>query len=82
MIVYNLTDKTPPWCREARRAFKVKVAGEVIEPGQRLTIADHRLQPRDVAGLISDGVISLDVLPSWYVEEKMKGRKSRKKARP
>jgi hypothetical protein len=65
MIVYNLTDMTPPY-RKARKAMPLKVAGVEIPPGKSGDIPDHRLQVADISGWITSMMVSIDSLPEWY----------------
>jgi len=71
MIVYNLTDMTPPY-RKARKPVDLKVAGVEIPPGRSGEVPDHRLQVADISGWITSMMVSIDSLPEWYQAERRK----------
>jgi len=64
MIVYNLTDRTPPWEKTSRTAQPVKLFGRLIPAGEFMEFSTFPL--RAVTGLIYSHVISVDNLPEWY----------------
>ena len=64
MIVYNLTDRTPPWEKIPRTAQPVKLFGKLIPSGEFMEFSTFPL--RAVTGLISSHTISVDNLPEWY----------------
>jgi hypothetical protein len=64
MIIYNLTDRTPPWEKAARTAQSVKLFGKLIPAGGREEFPNFPL--RTVTGLISSHTVSVDSLPDWY----------------
>jgi hypothetical protein len=64
MIVYNLTDRTPPWEKTPRTAQPVKLFGKLIPAGEFMEFSIFPL--RAVTGLISSHTISVDNLPEWY----------------
>ena len=72
MIIYNLTDKKPPWERSERTPNKVKIRGVTILPGHSKELSDFPL--RQVTGLINAHTISVDSVPRWYQEAKAKSR--------
>lgn len=64
MIIYNLTDRTPPWEKVRRTAQGLKLFGVVIPPGSFMEFKDFPL--RAVTGLINSHTISVDNIPDWY----------------
>lgn len=66
MIVYNLTDRTPPWETKPRDPHPVKLLGQSIPSGGHADLGDFPL--RKVSGLINAHIISVDGIPGWYRE--------------
>lgn len=64
MIVYNLTDRTPPWERVPRTPQPVKLFGKMIPAGGFMEFSNFPL--RAVTGLINSHTISVDTIPDWY----------------
>ncbi len=64
MIIYNLTDRTPPWEKTPRTAQSMKLFGKLIPAGEFMEFSSFPL--RAVTGLISSHTISVDNLPEWY----------------
>lgn len=74
MIVYNLTDRTPPWERSPRTPNKVKLWGKTILPGDQQEFPNHPLS--QVIGLINAHMVSVDGIPGWYQEASAKARRT------
>lgn len=64
MIIYNLTDRTPPWEKTPRTPNKVKIRGVSLSPGESHEFSNFPLA--QVSGLITGHKISVDGIPDWY----------------
>jgi len=64
MIIYNLTDRTPPWEKKPRTPNKIKIRGVQILPGDQHEFSDFPLA--QVSGHINAHRVSVDGIPDWY----------------
>lgn len=64
MRIHNLTDKTPPWFKQARAPQVFKYRGVEVQPGQSVEFKDSSIAP--IAGRIRQHMISVDSTPAWY----------------
>jgi len=64
MIIYNLTDCTPP-LKKPRQARSLTLRGVTIEAGKSKEFPNSILVS-DISGWLLSNMISIDVLPEWY----------------